>query len=178
MGQKHRQVNIHRLVIVADFAHFRRCLVDVHKGTHKVVIFCCRHDFLGNNSDEKNVHTGSTKDFMGIKDSGSRSLYVQIGIYDGEFTALFQEKQMCHAVVHLVVPQSHHIRCQVVHDFDSADTLVLRVDYGASKHIPGNDIKSLRVLVSHSVKISAEHGNAAHQTVVDGFCKKISVHIV
>ena len=115
---------------------------------------------------------------MGIEDSRSRCLYVKVGIDDREFAALFQEKQVCHAVVHLVVTQSHHIRCQVVHDFDSADALILGVDNGASEHIPGNDIKSLRVLVSYFVKISAEHGNSAHQIVVDVFGEKVAVHII
>ena len=115
---------------------------------------------------------------MGIEDPHACGLDVQIRVHDWEFTAFFEEQEMRHSIVNLVIAKGDNIRRQIIHDFDGADTLIFRVNDGAAEHISRDHIQRLRIFRAYLVQITAEHRYAAHQIVIDFLCQKISVHVI
>ena len=178
MRQENRQINIYGFIIIADFADFLRRLVDIHKGSHEVVILRRRHDLLGDDADKENIHACRAQYLMRVKDTHACGLDVQIRVHDREFTAFFEEQEMCHPVVNLVIAKGDNIRRQIIHDFDGADALIFRVNDGAAEHISRDHIQRLRIFRAHLVQITAEHGYAAHQIVIDFLCQKIPMHVI
>ena len=115
---------------------------------------------------------------MGIEDPHACGLDVQIRVHDWEFTAFFEEQEMRHPIVNLVIAKGDNIRRQIIHDFDGADALIFRVNDRAAEHISRDHIQRLRIFRAYLVQITAEHRYAAHQIVIDFLCQKISMHVI
>ena len=110
--------------------------------------------------------------------SGKNCVYIE-DVFTNEKTAeeciaLFNEEQMRHAVVGLVVAQSHHVGRKHVHDLDGRKTHEVGVDDRTPEHVAGDAVQDVLLLLPHLVDVAGQHRNAAHKLVVLVFGEEIA----
>ena len=178
VGEQDRKIDIQRIVRVADAADLVRSVLKGYEGADQIVLAALRERDLGDDADEQDLHAVDLNDLARREQSLVVRGDVQVRVDDRELRAFFEKQQMRKAVVNLVVAHRHDVRSEDVHDLNRGDALELGVDDGASEHVAGDGVDDVLLLLAHLVDVTGEHGNAAHQVLIDIFREEVSVHVV
>ena len=178
VGEQDRHVGLYGPVVVADDADLPRRLFDVDEGADDLLLLCRREDFLREEPDEEDAQAADLHVQIRLEKPRAVHGHVKVGVDDREARALFQEKQVRKAVVHLMVADRRHVRPQVVHQIDRGEPFVFLVNDGSAEHVSGHHVKRIGLLPADLVDISGKPDQAALLMLAAQLRQKVSVHVV
>ena len=178
VGQQDGEVDIDRVVGVADAADLFRRVLDVDEAADQAVRLALLQRHVGDDADEQDLHAVDLDDVVGLEESGAVRRDVQVRVDDGELRALFQEQQVGDAVVDFVVANGDHVWPQHVHDLDGGKSFEFGVDDGSAEHVAGDGVDHVLVVFSRPVDVAGQQRQAADQIFIHVLRQEISVHVV
>ena len=167
MRKNNRKIDIDWIVGITNTADFLCRLADIYKGTDYLIHLRLRQYVLGNDADEENLHAIDMRDIKRLKKTLIIRADMEISIDNREVSAFFDKQQMRQTVIHLMITDSHHVRTKQIHNLYGRHTLVFRVDYGATKHIPGDAVNYILFFCSYFIDIAGKHGYTTNKLIIN-----------
>ena len=180
MGKKHRQVDVVVLVGIADPADLRPCLLEGNETPDLAIPGDRVHHFVSDNTNKEDVKTSFFEDDMGHHQALVIFFNVQVCVDNREIGHSFEEEKMFKPVIQLMITECGHIGRKIVHDLDSRNALVFRIDKGSLYHVPCDHIQDVFLFSTNLVEISRKQGKPSYQLsrLTGDFGKEIPVHVI
>ena len=103
---------------------------------------------------------------------------VEVRIDNREVRAFFDKQQMRQPVINLMVTDGHNVRSQQVHNLNGRYTLVFRINYRATEHIPGDAVDNILFFCPYLIDIAGKHGYAADKLIINSFSQEIAMQVI
>ena len=178
VSQQNGEVDVDRIICVADSADLGCGLVDSDKGADESLVLCLRDDLLCQDADEKNFHSVNLKNDVRSEQARLIGTDKKISVDDREFCAFLKKEKMRNSVIRFMIAESYHIGSKGIHYLNRAQPLVFGINNRASEHIACDAVECIRLFLSHLVNVAGKHTDSAYKPIVNILGKKISVHIV